>query len=80
VRREALLENVMGNPAETRERLLERFTEAPIYRPVKPGGWGTLYTACYQPEACSVELRLPNTRWTQVIGGFKPDATLAMYS
>lgn len=80
VRREALLENVMGNPNETRERLLERFTEAPIYRPVTPGGWGTLYTACYQPERRSVELRWPNTSWSQSIGAFAPGAVTAAYS
>lgn len=79
VRREALLENVMANPAETRERLLERFTEKPIYRPVKPGDWGTLYTACYQPEARSVELRWPNASWSQSITAFAPGVRAADY-
>jgi predicted choloylglycine hydrolase len=80
VRREALLENVMGNPNETRERLLERFTEPPIYRPVKPGDWGTLYTACYRPEMRSVELRWRNTSWSQSIGAFTPGTITAVYS
>ena len=74
VRREALLENVLGNPNETKERLLERFTEAPIYRAVKPGGWGTLYTACYQPEARAIELRWPKDSWSQSISAFAPGA------
>lgn len=80
VRREALLENVMNNPAETRERLLERFTERPIYRPVKPGDWGTLYTACYRPETRELELRWPSTRWSQSIGGFSAGSIEARYS
>jgi predicted choloylglycine hydrolase len=80
VRREALLENVLGNPAETRERLLERFTERPIYRPVKPGDWGTLYTACYQPATRALELRWPNERWHQSIDAFSVGTRTAYYS
>jgi len=80
VRREALLENVMSNPNETKERLLERFTEPPIYRPVGPGDWGTLYTACYRPETRAVELRWPNTSWTQSIGAFAPGERFVNYS
>lgn len=72
VRREALLENVMGNPGETRERLIERFIEPPIYRRVLPGDWGTLYTACYAPEARAIELRWPGASWTQTIDAFAP--------
>ena len=80
VRREALLENVIGNPNETREHLSDRFLQAPIYRPVKKGDWGTLYTACYRPETCGVELRWPNASWHQSIGAFTPGAIAAAYS
>ena len=59
VRREALLENVIGNPNETLEHLSDRFLQAPIYRPVKKGDWGTVYTACYRPADASVQLRWP---------------------
>jgi hypothetical protein len=47
---------------------------------VKPGGWGTLYTACYRPETLGVELRWPNTSWSQSIGAFAPGAVTAAYS
>ena len=58
VRREALLENVIGNPNETLEHLSDRFLQAPIYRPVKKGDWGTVYTACYRPADASVRAAL----------------------
>jgi predicted choloylglycine hydrolase len=72
VRREALLDNVIGNPNETLEHLSDRFLQAPIYRPVQAGGWGTLYTACYRPGEASVQLRWPGASWRQSIAAFEP--------
>jgi predicted choloylglycine hydrolase len=80
VRREALLENVIGNPGETMEHLSDRFLQAPIYRPVKKGGWGTLYTACYRPADASVQLRWPRFSWRQSIAEFEPGERLVSYS
>jgi len=80
VRREALLENVIGNPNETLEHLGDRFLQPPIYRPVRPGDWGTLYTACYHPADASVELRWPRASWRQSIARFEPGARLVNYS
>jgi hypothetical protein len=79
VRREALLENVIGNPNETLEHLADRFLQAPIYRPVKTGDWGTLYTACYRPADASIELRWPRASWRQSIAQFKPGERVAGY-
>jgi len=79
VRREALLESVFGNPAETMERLGDRFLQPPIYRPVREGDWGTLYTACYQPSDSSLELRWPRASWRQSIAAFEPGERLVNY-
>lgn len=80
VRREALLENVTGNPNETMEHLSDRFLQPPIYRPVKKGDWGTLYTACYRPADASVQLRWPRFSWRQSITEFEPGERLVTYS
>ncbi len=80
VRREALLENVISNPDETLEGLSERFLQPPIYRPVRQGDWGTLYTACYRPADASVELRWPRSSWQQSIAAFEPGERLVTYS
>ena len=80
VRREALLENVIGNPDETMERLADRFLQPPIYRPVKEGDWGTLYTACYRPADCSVDLRWPGASWRQSIASFTPGERAIRFS
>jgi predicted choloylglycine hydrolase len=80
VRREALLENVIGNPGETMERYGDRFLQPPIYRPVKEGGWGTLYTACYRPADSSVQLRWPRASWRQSIAAFEPGERLVSYT
>jgi predicted choloylglycine hydrolase len=77
VRREALLENVIGNPNETLEHLSDRFLHPPIYRPVRKGDWGTLYTACYRPADSSVQLRWPRQSWHQ---SFAPGERLVSYS
>jgi len=79
VRREALLENVIGNPNETMEHLSDRFLQAPIYRPVKKGDWGTLYTACYRPADSSVQLRWPRFSWRQSITEFEPGERVVSY-
>jgi len=80
VRREALLENVIGNPNETLEHLSDRFLQAPIYRPVRKGDWGTLYTACYRPADASVQLRWPRASWRQSIAAFGVGERLVSYS
>ena len=80
VRREALLENVIGNPDETLEGLSDRFLQPPIYRPVRQGDCGTLYTACYRPADASVQLRWPRFSWRQSITEFEPGERLVTYS
>ncbi len=80
VRREALLENVIGNPGETMEHLSDRFLQPPIYRPVKQGDWGTLYTACYRPAESSVQLRWPRGDWHQSIAKFEPGERVVTFS
>jgi predicted choloylglycine hydrolase len=79
VRREALLEAYLDNPAETLERLLERFVRPPIYRPIQPEGWGTLYTACYFPARGGMMLRWPYLTWHQSLADFREGERLVWY-
>jgi predicted choloylglycine hydrolase len=44
---------------ETRERFAERFLEPPLYQLNHDQGWGTLYTARYDPTANAVSIKWP---------------------
>lgn len=79
VRREAMLENVLGNPGGTLERLTERFLQPPLYRQVRERDWGTLYTACYRPAEAAVDLRWPHLSWRQSIAAFEPGERFVRY-
>ncbi len=57
--RERLLERHLADPAESSERFAERFLEPPLYSTAHGRGWGTLYTAVYDPGECRVRVRWP---------------------
>jgi predicted choloylglycine hydrolase len=44
---------------ETRERFVSRFLEPPLYQTKHDQGWGTLYTAMYDPLAAKLSCRWP---------------------
>ncbi len=44
---------------ETRDRFISRFLEPPLYQTKHHHGWGTLYTAIYDPFAGQLTCRWP---------------------
>ncbi len=51
--------------------------EPPTYQVFRPGGWGTLYTAVYDPVARSAEYCWPGGMWTQSLADFQ-EGTVAI--
>jgi len=51
-------------------RLIHAFLQAPLYSTAYRRGFGTLYTAVYDPTARAVEFRWPNGSWRQAIHAF----------
>ena len=49
----------LDDERETRERFVARFLEPPLYQRKHQLGWGTLYTAMYDPTALSMSVRWP---------------------
>lgn len=49
----------LNDPNETRERFTSRFLEPPLYQTKHDQGWGTLYTATYEPLADHLSCRWP---------------------
>ncbi len=49
----------LRDEAETRERFTSLFLEPPLYQTKHNAGWGTLYTAIYEPTAGKLTCRWP---------------------
>ncbi len=81
VRREAFLAAVMSNPAETVDTLFAHFLAAPVHRPLGADGWGTLYTACWLPEAGGLRLGWPGRpAWRQSLDQFTEEVREVVYA
>jgi predicted choloylglycine hydrolase len=58
--------------AESPRGVIGAFHRPPVYSTAWAKGWGTLYTAVYEPRRASVELSWPGqASWAQSIGGFE---------
>lgn len=68
-RERALLRRLRDCPSG--EQLVHGFLQAPVYSTAYRRGFGTLYTAVYQPQARAVEFRWPNASWRQTFGAFQ---------
>lgn len=62
---------------ETRERFVSRFLEPPLYQTRHNDGWGTLYTAVYDPRRKQASFRWPGYELDQPIDAFT-DQTLVL--
>ncbi len=60
----------LGDPAETAERFTYRFLEPPLYSLRFDHGWGTLYTAVYDPTSLTATYRWPGYESQQSIADF----------
>jgi predicted choloylglycine hydrolase len=77
--REQLLERHLEDPAESVERFAERFLEPPLYAAAHGRGWGTLYTAVYDPIAAAVSVRWPGYAMEQGCRSFSERALVLTY-
>ncbi len=66
-REQALLAALGNADAET---MLQKFLVPPVYQTNYGHGYGTLYTAVYDPAAGSAELVWPGKRWRQTCSDF----------
>jgi len=66
-----VLTSHLDSADETRERFIERFLEPPVYSHEHRRGFGTLYTAVYQPEDRAVTFLWPGYRWEQHLDAFR---------
>jgi predicted choloylglycine hydrolase len=48
------------------------FLEPPLYATEYGRGFGTLYTATYRPQSCTVTYRWPGVAWDHALRGFTP--------
>ncbi len=64
----------LGDPDETAERFTSRFLEPPLYSTRFDHGWGTLYTAIYDPTAGQLTCRWPRYTLTQDFSNFYEQA------
>jgi predicted choloylglycine hydrolase len=59
VDRDHFLAHRLHDDLETRERFASRFLEPPLYQMKHHHGWGTLYTAAYDPVEMTATFRWP---------------------
>ncbi|GLS22436.1 peptidase C45 [Labrys miyagiensis] len=79
VEREAALEKVVALKHDP-DKVLGSFLRPPVYQTSYGRGYGTLYTAFYQPEDASVELIWPTARWRQSCADFTEDARTILFN
>ena len=77
--RERRLLELLRTPQMTRERLVEAFLAAPLYRIASDRG-GTLYTAVYDPVAGTAEYRWPEARIAESLASFTHAAHVQCYA
>lgn len=69
----------LADPDESAARFVERFLEPPLYQTKFARGWGTLYTAIYDPGAGAMELRWPDFTLAQSIDDFRETSVALTY-
>lgn len=74
--REAALAQAVADPTLSAESLAQRFLEAPLHRPTAETTWGTVYTAVYDCDHRTLELRWPDAAWALALHGFVEDAVV----
>jgi predicted choloylglycine hydrolase len=69
--RERRVLELLGDPAVDRERFVDAFLEAPLHSTAHEQGFGTIYTAAYEPARGRVRYRWPDTVWEQSFDRFE---------
>ncbi len=70
--REACVLELLADPEMERERFVDAFLEPPLHSTAHERGFGTIYTAAYEPAAGRVTYRWPGTSWEQSFERFEP--------
>jgi predicted choloylglycine hydrolase len=73
------LENSLSDPNLDSENLANSFLQKPLYNTQFTEGFGTLYTAVYQPSEGIMQLRWPNDRMTLSFNDFREENKLIMF-
>jgi predicted choloylglycine hydrolase len=79
VERERYLLQRLTLHREPKEKFISAFLKPPLYSTAFSQGFGTLYTAVYQPRSRSMSLRWPGTIWAQQLGDFVEDSRQVRY-
>jgi predicted choloylglycine hydrolase len=70
--RERCVLELLEDPDMDRERFVDAFLEPPLRNTEYAQGFGTIYTAAYDPRAGSVGYRWPGRTWKQSFDAFEP--------
>jgi hypothetical protein len=62
--REAALLAAVDEPDLTADLLTKLFLVPPLYRPTALSTWGTVYTAMYDSDRLTLDLRWPDDSWS----------------
>ena len=68
--REAVVQARLSDPACGLGQVIDSFLAEPVWRDPARHGWGTLYTACYQPADPALTLRWRGQEWRQPLAVF----------
>ena len=70
--REQCVLDLLGDPELDRERFEDSFLEPPLHSTAHERGFGTIYTAAYEPGRGRVRYRWPDVVWEQSFERFEP--------
>lgn len=78
--RSAFLEKMLAKKGLTASAIADSFLQKPLYNTKFREGFGTLFTAVYQPAVGVVEMRWPGEKVTQTFEGFQEQYKLIQFS
>ncbi|HVQ17710.1 MAG TPA: C45 family peptidase [Actinomycetes bacterium] len=70
VGREMAMVEAVSDPQTSAQQVIDRFLQPPIYRSTAISTWGTVYTAVYDCDRRTVDLKWPDDTWSLSLGAF----------
>ncbi len=80
IERELYLQEMLVKNEYSSEQIADAFLKAPLFNRKYKQGFGTIYTAVYQPKFGAMELRWPGVSMRQTFAGFQEGITTIRYS
>ncbi|MFO7719813.1 MAG: C45 family peptidase [Gillisia sp.] len=80
VERSAFLQKLLAKKGMDAITIADSFLQKPLYNTLFEEGFGTLFTAVYQPITGVVEMRWPNVKIRQTFDGFQEQYKLINYN